>query len=168
LAHSGSSLLLSADFHITSQTTFSPVADVCFFVNPIAIGHLMSIATLSSRRLLVQFFVNNSNVPHYECSSFPNQTLRCSSRCDQSFFRRISRVAGAPLSLEIDCAITYTADPTNRCLISQIPTAVMAVEDSVILQPQNFCVTRAPVNVKFVVKCRILLSMVVCITGLGQ
>jgi hypothetical protein len=163
------SYLLNADFHITSRTTFYPAGDLCFFVDPKGIGHLIKFVTRSARTFDIQFYVNNSNDPHYECASVcPNQTLTCSSPFDQPFFVRIGGVAATFLSLEIDYSVTYSADPQKGCFVSQIPTTLLAGEDSPILQPQNYCVTLQQQTTRLVVRLAAIATILVAVAATYQ
>jgi hypothetical protein len=163
------SYLLNADFHITSRTTFYPTADLCFFVDPKGIGHLIKIVTRSARALDIQFYVNNSNEPHYECASVcPNRTVTCSSPFDQPFFVRIGGVGATFFSLEIEYSIIYSTDTPKGCFVSQIPTVLLAGEDSPILQPQNYCVTLQQQTKKVTVRFGALAMIIFLIAALSQ
>jgi hypothetical protein len=140
---------------------------MCFFVDPKGIGHLIAVATRSSRPLTIQFFVNKSKTPHYECSSFPNQTIRCSSPFDQPFFVRISGVAEALLDLEIEYSVTYDAESKAGCFVSTIPTAFLTGSSS-IFQSHNYCVTRMQETVRLVVKVSALTAIILMVAVIFQ
>jgi hypothetical protein len=162
------SFLLTADFHITSRTILAPGSDLCLFVDPSGLGHLIAIAARSSSQITVQYFVNNSSISHYECKSLPNMTLRCSSPFDQPFFARIGGIADAVVDLQIDYSIAYSADRQNGCFISQIPTTFLGGEESSMLQPQNYCVTKAQENIRLAVKCAAVGTVVCMIAVMMQ
>jgi hypothetical protein len=163
------SYLLNADFHITSRTSFYSSSDLCFFADPNGIGYFIIVTTQSTRRLTIQFYVNNSNRPHSEClSECPNCVVTCSSPFDQPFFLRIGGSANETLSLAIEYSIRYTEETKNGCFVSQIPTAVIAGEDSAVLQPQNYCVTLQQQTMKCAVKVGALAAVVVSIAMLCQ
>jgi hypothetical protein len=163
------SYLLNADFHITSRTTFRSLTDLCFFVDPKGIGHLITVVVKSNRLLNIQFYVNNSNQPVYECvSKCPNCQLTCSSPFDQPFFLRITGAINDSLSLEIKYSIRYPSETRNGCFVSQIPSAMIAAEDSSVLQPQNYCVTLHQEMVRSTVKISALAVIALSIALLYQ
>jgi hypothetical protein len=163
------SFLLNADFHIFSRTSFYSAADLCFFADPRGLGYRLSITATSPHIISIQFFVNNSNHPYYECASlYPNQTFTCSSPFVEPFFVRIEGAGGANLALEIEYTVRYSEETTNGCFVSQIPTTFLAAEDSPVLQPQNFCVTLQQQTMRIAVKLSALVAILLATAVMCQ
>jgi hypothetical protein len=147
------SYLLNAEFHITSRTTFSPTADICVFVDPRGIGHFLTILTKSAKPIQIQFYVNNSIIPYYECEGIrAQQKLRCSSPFDQPFFARIVSPPGNSLALEIEYSVAYGSDLANGCQLSRIPTTFAVSGEPPDPQLQIQCVTLMQEAVHLVLK----------------
>jgi hypothetical protein len=163
------SYLLNADFHITSRSLFQSSSDLCFFVDPRGIGYLITVVTSSVHILTIQFYVNHSNNPHYECVSVcPKCPLICPSPFDQPFFVRIPGVANCSLSLHIECSIRHPADQKNGCFVSRIPTALLTGEDSLLLQPQNSCISLPQRQMRSIVKIAAIVTFALSIAILGH
>jgi hypothetical protein len=81
---------------------------------------------------------------------------------------RIAGVASASLFLEIEYSIMYPAAKKNGCFISQIPTALLADEDSAILQPQNYCTTMQQRSMRLLVRISAIAAIAVAVAVLLQ
>jgi hypothetical protein len=130
---------------------------------------MITVVTRSARTLDIQFYVNNSVDPHYGCASLcPNRTLTCTCPFDQPFFVRIGGAASASLFLEIEYSVMYGATTRNGCFVSQIPTSLLADEDSAILQPQNYCTTMQQHRMRLLVRVVAVAAIVVAVAVLLQ
>jgi hypothetical protein len=159
------SYVLHADFHITSRSSLLPSADLCFFVDPRCVGHVITIATHSAAPVRIQFYVNNSIIPYYECEGQrPNQTLRCSSPFDQPFFARIT---GGARSLQIEYSVTYRAEAANGCRLAPIPNLAVS-GDSPDLHSQNQCVTLTQETLHLALKAAALVTVLFMIAVFFQ
>jgi hypothetical protein len=130
---------------------------------------VITILTQSEKCVQIQFYVNNSIIPYYECEGFlPHQTLRCSSPFDEPFFARISSPAGNVLSLKIEYTVTYSSQSANGCRLSQIPTMMAIDGEKSSLQPQNQCVTLVQEAMHVVLKCVAFLTVIFMIAVFFQ
>jgi hypothetical protein len=163
-----SSYVLHADFHITSRSSLLPPSDLCFFVDPRGAGHVITIVTQSAEPVRIQFYVNNSIMPYYECEGLrPNQRLRCSSPFDQPFFARITGAPARALSLQIEYSVTYRSEAANGCRLAPIP-AVTVTEDAPDLHSQNQCVSLVQETLHLVLKCAALATVLFMIAVFFQ